>query len=29
MQLADGAQVSSETLDAADRPAHLFFFATW
>ena len=29
MQLADGTQVSSETLDAADRPTHLFYFATW
>ena len=29
MQLADGTQVSSETLDSADRPSHLFYFATW
>lgn len=29
MTLADGARVTSSDLDEADRPAHLFWFATW
>ena len=29
MTLADGARVTSNGLDEADQPAHLFWFATW
>ena len=29
MTLADGTEVSSESLTASGRPAHLFWFATW
>ncbi len=29
MILADGSQVSSDSLTASGRPAHLFWFATW
>ena len=29
MTLSDGSQVTSADLDAADQPAHLFWFATW
>lgn len=29
MVLADGSQVSSDSLAASGRPAHLFWFATW
>lgn len=29
MTLSDGSEVTSASLDEADQPVHLFWFATW